>query len=251
MGGSVGKVAGTFAAPFTGGMSIPGAGDLLGLGALEGAPGGVARNVNIRGAGGEGIDVVRDPRTGEVVSVKQIEGEFGKSFRLGGERIGTGLGGQAETILGQVAGPEDIGRRSFEAAQARLQPGFEEEERKIRNRLAGQGIPVGSEAFNAELDRLERSRNAALQQAAFGAEQAGRTARATDVAAIGSLLQSRGGFAPGKDLSLLGGFAGLKSGAGTLAQEQQEFQAQQQRLGAVLGLASSGIRGAATGGAGA
>lgn len=262
MGSSIGSIGGLFKGGGSGGLgglaggflgplgALPGAPDLLGLGSLEGAPRTPAGNVSIRGAGGGGINIIRDPVTGEVRQVTEQESEFGRGFREGGERLGLGLGGQAETILGQVAGPEDIATQSFQAAQARLEPGFQERERDIRNRLAQQGIPVGSEAFQSELDRFERSKNAALQQAAFGAQQAGRQARATDIGALGSLLQSRGGLAPGDRTLQLARLAGLGSQFGTAAGEQKEFEAQQQRLGAAIGVGSGLLQKGLTGGLG-
>lgn len=54
-----------------------------------------------------------------------------------------------------------------------LQPGFTQQENDLRTRLANQGLTQGSEAFERELGTLRGAQNATLQNASFGAVQAG------------------------------------------------------------------------------
>ena len=58
---------------------------------------------------------------------------------------------------------------------ARLDPRFEEERRSLETKLANQGIPVGSEAWTAEMERFDRSRNDAYAAARSDAITSGGT----------------------------------------------------------------------------
>lgn len=64
-------------------------------------------------------------------------------------------------------------RRVEEALLSRLEPQFQRDDDAARTRLANQGINVGSEAFNRDIDALGRAKNDARMQAilAGGGEQ--------------------------------------------------------------------------------
>lgn len=63
---------------------------------------------------------------------------------------------------------------TFDRGYNRLRPGMEDARRALTTRLANQGIVAGSEAYNAELDRLDRSQNSALENLALSSVAAGR-----------------------------------------------------------------------------
>lgn len=107
-------------------------------------------------------------------------------------RISQNLAGVAETGLNRVAGgfeqpfdtstlPQrqtsvtgDYGadrQAVTDALLARIEPQFQRDEELMRTRLTNQGIPVGSEASNFDLDTLNRARNDARMQAVLSGGQ--------------------------------------------------------------------------------
>jgi hypothetical protein len=93
------------------------------------------------------------------------------------ENLG-GLQGGFSDVGGpqRSAGPEDFSddRRKVERAlMSRMQPQLDQGRAATAQRLADQGIPAGSEAYNREMDALGRQENDAQQQAilAGGQEQ--------------------------------------------------------------------------------
>ena len=73
---------------------------------------------------------------------------------------------------------------TFQRALNRLSPQFDEQRQATEQRLADQGIPIGSEAYQAEMDRLDRSQNDARENLALSSVGAGRQehSRITDLA---------------------------------------------------------------------
>jgi hypothetical protein len=91
---------------------------------------------------------------------------LGKSFSL------DGLSPEAST--GNIAA--DRGR--YEAAlSARLEPKFEQDRASAEQRMADQGIPMGSEAYNRGMDELNRAKTDARMQVI---SQGGNEGRAED-----------------------------------------------------------------------
>ncbi len=107
-------------------------------------------------------------------------------------RISQNLAGVAETGLNRVAGgferpfdtsglPQrqtsvtgDYGadrQAVTDALLSRIEPQFQRDEELMRTRLTNQGIPVGSEASNFDLDTLNRARNDARMQAVLSGGQ--------------------------------------------------------------------------------
>lgn len=66
----------------------------------------------------------------------------------------------------QLSGNADDASRQRveEAMMARLNPQFEDQESALRDKMLNSGIPVGSDAWNAEMSRLDQSRNDARTQ---------------------------------------------------------------------------------------
>lgn len=82
--------------------------------------------------------------------------------------------------VGDFAGERQrIEQSLFGADRTRIERQVAEDRERLATTLIDQGIPRGSEAFNAEIERLERSRTDALQQASsaatrFAGEEQGR-----------------------------------------------------------------------------
>ena len=74
-------------------------------------------------------------------------------------------------------------RATYDRSMRRIQPQQEREQRQLRERLAAQGIPPGSEAYNDEMARLSRRHTDQTQQAVSDAVLAGRQehSRMTDI----------------------------------------------------------------------
>lgn len=79
-----------------------------------------------------------------------------------------------QTRLGELgAGREAIEQAQFQRALGLLNPEFARQESALQNRLANQGLPQTSGAYNREYGRFEDTRNRALEQAALASVLAG------------------------------------------------------------------------------
>lgn len=59
---------------------------------------------------------------------------------------------------------DEVRQATFEQGRNLLQPGFEQDRRRLEQSLADQGIPAGSEAYAEAINRLERSQAQQLNQ---------------------------------------------------------------------------------------
>lgn len=80
---------------------------------------------------------------------------------------------------------------TFERARGLLDPVFQREEERLRQRLANQGLPQGSEAFSGDLGVFNDKRNEAYTNAALDAVQAGR-AEQSRLFGLGSAARGQG-----------------------------------------------------------
>ena len=71
----------------------------------------------------------------------------------------------------QVQSLEDA---TYQRGMNQMQPRMQQQREQLSQRLANQGLPVGSEAHTAEMNRMERSQNAALENLALSSVGAGR-----------------------------------------------------------------------------
>jgi hypothetical protein len=83
--------------------------------------------------------------------------------------------------VGKVPGAEDfsadatrVEQATFDRAKGLLAPEFERQTRQTTQRLADQGLPMGSEAYTGEQNRLADTQNRAYSDAALAAVEAGR-----------------------------------------------------------------------------
>lgn len=90
-------------------------------------------------------------------------------------------GGGAPADTDSAASPADFSAdasRMEEATFGRmrnlLEPGFQDQQRQLENRLAVQGLPTGGEAYGRAYDVFNRSKNNAYENAALSAVGAGR-----------------------------------------------------------------------------
>lgn len=67
-------------------------------------------------------------------------------------------------LPGTEAATDQIDAKLYELGSKRLDPRFEREEAALATRLANQGIGIGSEAYNSEMERLSQSKNDAYNQ---------------------------------------------------------------------------------------
>ena len=91
--------------------------------------------------------------------INTAQSVMGTPFQYRGPDIQTSLQGLREM-------PVNAGMTGQEAVMSRLEPQFARQEAGLRQQLANQGIAVGTEAANREMDSLNQRRNDAYTQAA-------------------------------------------------------------------------------------
>lgn len=87
---------------------------------------------------------------------------------------------QSQAQIGNFAQPFDYnmqgskaGQAAYDRQMAYLQPDFDRDRTSLGDRLANQGLPMGSEAYNDEMTRMDKSQDFTKQQAAREAEGTG------------------------------------------------------------------------------
>ena len=189
-----------------------------------------------------------DPLTN---TIRLEESEFQTGQRGRQEQLAQELSGQ---LTGQTLPGTDPTSR-FESGRELLAPQFQEDRERLEQQLADQGIPRGSEAFEKELNRLERSQGtqlSALARESVATSEAQRAARFNEISSLLGQQQVGGvgfsGFQPG--------FQGVDVSGQALSRDLQNqqlafqgLQAQKDRsaaqrqalISAVGGMGSSGI----------
>ena len=180
------------------------------------------------GPGRNQLDVTFSPEQQQLfegqLGIQNMLSQFGGD--LAGQLSGTPITGEGLPGLPDPISIDDINRNRVEDAlfsrgEARLQPRLDTERRRLEQQLTNRGIPIGSEAFEREMENFNQRSDdafAALTQDAIlagGAEQSREAA----------LQQALGGFQAGLRQQGLGERTGLRN--------QQLFE-----LASVLGQAS-------------
>ena len=172
----------------TGGSMLPSGNPALGLANLGGNPA-------ARGAGGVGVPPgsgggIADNFTGTPTTMGGSIGDGGIGWGGPG-----GIGNMGDANLGfdglspvaaDMSGLPDINtdfsgaardarRAVYDQAISLMQPDIDRERTSLIQRLNNQGIPIGSEAYNQELDRFDRQTNLSRERAARDAVLAGNT----------------------------------------------------------------------------
>ena len=110
-----------------------------------------------------------DPETG---TITLEESPFQQEQRKRQEALLADLTGSLTGALPSVGG-EDVTQASFQRGRALLDPGFGTDRRRLEQQLADRGLPIGSEASNEALDRLERSQGTQLENLALSSVESG------------------------------------------------------------------------------
>jgi len=207
----------------------------------------LVNNPNIVGPGGSQFF---DPETN---TIRLQESGFQEAQRGRQESLASQLSG---SLSGQLpsAGGDAVTQATFQQSKNLLDPEFTQQRERLEQQLADQGIPRGSEAFDKEIRRLDRSQGEQLNQLSLASVsqgiQTGEAQRAARFNEISSLLGQAqvGGVGFGQ-------FQPQKSGLDLVglgeAQRNREFQADQakesrrsQRDAAIIGaLGSAGSAG--------
>lgn len=181
-------------------------------------------------------------------AIQVQETPFQEQLRMLGEQLSLELGGDVVGQFGQTgltplqgdfaAQQEAAGSNLFQAGVQRLQPQFDLQRSRLEQRLADQGIPINSDAYRNEMNRLEESQNEQLSRLSLDAalssgqeqnrlQSLSSTRRAQQFSELGALLGFTPSFQPqpttGIDLnslysSQLGGYKA------NLAAQQQQAQ---------------------------
>lgn len=124
----------------------------------------------------------RDPTTGVWTANRsfspELQGLFDKQVALAGQDPN--------------AYNEDIATAMFGRQKAMLDPVFSEQDRALEQKLANQGLPMGSEAYTGERNRFDRTRNeayeAASRDATIAGTQTGLSQRQSEFNTLAALL---------------------------------------------------------------
>jgi hypothetical protein len=124
-------------------------------------------------------------------TLELFESDFTKNQRLDQERLAMQLSGSLTGNLPSTDN-EAVRQATFELGKRQLDPELKNQREALATRLANQGIPIGSEAYNSEMNRLERSQGDQLNALSLQSLQTGiQTAEAQRAARfneISSLL---------------------------------------------------------------
>lgn len=127
---------------------------------------------------------------------------------------------------------EGVERAMFDRQKQLLAPVFEEQDRALEQKLANQGLPIGSEAYAGERTRFDRTRNEALtgaaNQAVLAGRQEGRAGRTAEFNQLAALLGGQQ-TSPGAPIDVMGPFGAQQQGMmtqyqGALANSQSQNQ---------------------------
>ena len=103
---------------------------------------------------------IYDPLTN---SIRLNESDFTKAQRLDQERLASEL---SRSLSGNLptTDNEAVRQATFELGKKQLDPELKSQREALATQLANQGIPIGSEAYNSALNRLDRAQGEQLNQ---------------------------------------------------------------------------------------
>lgn len=123
-----------------------------------------------------------DPLTN---TVSLTESDYQKAQRLRQEKIAEQL---SSSITGNLpSSNEEIQNATFNRGKALLDPVYQQQKRELKQQLADEGVPAGSERYNLEMNRLEQSQNRAytdLSQASIQTAEAQRQQRFNEISSL-------------------------------------------------------------------
>lgn len=153
-------------------------------------------------------------------------------------------------LPGTEAATDQIDQKLYDLGAQRLDPRFNQQEDALRTRLANQGISMGSEAYNREMDRFGQERNDAYNQLLLSGRGQAANEVNMPINQITALLSGSQVQNPNVALMQPQG-AATTDVAGLInqnyAQRQNNYNSQmasrQNLLGGLFGLASGGLMG--------
>ena len=150
------------------------------------APGGRQYYTGTLGAPDRALNIELSPAGQEA-----FQGREQLAALLGGFGAET-LGPQVLETLGGTT-PTTVADATFERGMGRLQPEYDEAREQLNSRLLGQGVPIGSRAYEQAMGSLGRQQDRAMTDLALGSELAGygesRAQRSQAINELASLLQ--------------------------------------------------------------
>jgi len=188
-------------------------------------------------------------------TIKLNESAFTKKQRLDQERIAMQLSGSLTGNLPSTDN-EAVRQATFELGKRQLDPELKSQREALATRLANQGIPIGSEAYNAEMNRLERSQGDQLNALSLQSLQTGiQTAEAQRAARFNEISSLLGRTQVGAGTNF-GQYQSNYQGVDLMGAQQAELNRQsqynmlQQQLKGQLKAAQWQAAGSAIGGIG-
>lgn len=187
-----------------------------------------------------------DPYTN---TLKLNESDFTKNQRLDQERLAMQLSGSLTGNLPSTDN-EAVRQATFELGKRQLDPELKSQREALATRLANQGIPIGSEAYNAEMNRLERSQGDQLNALSLQSLQTGiQTAEAQRAARFNEISSLLGRTQVGAGTNF-GQYQSNYQGLDLMGAQQAELNRQNQ-MNIANQQAKAGVTAAQWGAAGA
>jgi hypothetical protein len=160
-------------------------------------------------------------------TVRLNESPFTKKQRLDQERIAMQLSGSLTGNLPSTDN-EAVRQATFELGKRQLDPELKSQREALATRLANQGIPIGSEAYNSEMNRLERSQGDQLNALSLQSLQTGiQTAEAQRAARFNEISSLLGRTQVGAGTNF-GQYQSNYQGVDLIGQEQANLNRQSQ-----------------------
>jgi len=129
------------------------------------------------------------------------ESNFTRNQRLDQERLAMEL---SRSLSGNLPTTDNevVRNATFELGKRQLDPELKNQRENLARQLANQGIPIGSEAYNSEMNRLERSQGDQLNALSLQSQLQGiQTAEAQRQARINEILSLLGKSQVGSGIS--------------------------------------------------
>lgn len=168
--------------------------------------------------------------------------------------IARALAGRAQTgLAGMPVGfsfdgaTDPTANKFFQNQKALLDRSFDRDETRLTQQLANQGIPMGSDAYNTEIENFRRSKQDALERASTDALNTGYSqAIGTRQQNLNEIAQALGG----QQLTPIGQGAGAIDTQGAFAAQQaglnRQYQGQMAGYNADVSSTNAGIGAAAS-----
>jgi hypothetical protein len=178
------------------------------------------------------------------------ESDFTKNQRLDQERLAMEL---SRSLSGNLptTDNEAVRRATFELGKRQLDPELKSQRENLARQLANQGIPIGSQAYNSEMNRLERSQGDQLNALSLQSQlqgiqtaEAQRQARFNEISSLLGRSQVGSGISFGETQGRYQGLDIMGARQAELNRASSQWQGLQQlgaQKNAAMWQAGSGI----------